>query len=104
MKSIWRRWTGFTGRIVLMGYLASMFGCAAWQESIIFPGHALQGDPEARIKPPAGSELVTLTTSLNDRIVVLFGKAMDEDGAVLADSASRPTIIFFYGNATILAY
>jgi len=87
-----------------MSYFASMFGCNAWQESVIFPGHALQGDREAAIHPAAGDELATLTTSLNDRIVVFFGKAMTHDGAILSDSASRPTILFFYGNATILAY
>jgi hypothetical protein len=74
------------------------------QEQFIFPGHSTQGIKDAQVKPADGSELVPLKTAQGDSIYVLFGKAMNPDGSPRTDSASRPTIIFFYGNAMCLAW
>lgn len=73
------------------------------QGCLIFPGQSTQGQRHAVIGPSRDSELVELTTSTGDRIAVLFGQAMIPDGAIRADAATRPTLIFFYGNAMCLA-
>lgn len=73
------------------------------QEQLIFPGHSSQGQRYARIQPVEDTELLPLKTAGGDQIYVLFGKVLDRNGRILADSASRPTIIFFYGNAMTLS-
>jgi fermentation-respiration switch protein FrsA (DUF1100 family) len=102
-KRRWRVWIWRVGRLALMAYLVVLLGCSMFQESLIFPGHASQGQPFANIRPVPDSELIYLTTSLGDRVAGLFGKPMDADGNALPDSATRPTIIFFYGNAMTLS-
>jgi hypothetical protein len=70
---------------------------ALFQEWIMFPGHAFQGSASSMVHPVNGAELVHLDTARGDKIVVLFGKSIQ------ADSATRPTIIYFYGNGDNLA-
>jgi uncharacterized protein len=76
---------------------------AALQTTVIFPGHATQGQPEAEVKPPAGTELVKLKTSRGERIVALFGPALTSEGSPLRNASAAPTIVFFYGNAMCLS-
>jgi pimeloyl-ACP methyl ester carboxylesterase len=71
----------------------------ALQKSYIYPGSATQGDPEARVRPGPGAELLKLHAQDGTEIAALFGKAM---GAV--DSAHCPTVMFFYGNGQCIAY
>ena len=75
-----------------------------FQEQIIFPGQSTQGIKDAQVKPPRTTELVPLKTSRGDPIYVLFGKALNADDSLRTDGNSRPTIIFFYGNAMCLAW
>lgn len=72
------------------------------QEWVIFPGRQTQGRKYAIVNPHPDSELAELKTALGDRIYVLFGKARSPDGSIRSDSATRPTLIFFYGNAMCL--
>jgi pimeloyl-ACP methyl ester carboxylesterase len=90
-------------RIALIVYMGLTLVFSLIQEWMIFPGHATQGQRQAVIPPSRDSELVQLNTSRGDQIYILFGKAMTGDGQIRADSASRPSIIFFYGNAMCLA-
>ena len=48
--------------------------------------------------PAQGRELLTLQTADGRRVAAVFGKALDSEGAALPDAASRPTILYFYGN------
>lgn len=73
------------------------------QERLLFPGSWTQGRPQAAVRVPAGAELVTLATARGERIAALFGPALAADGRPLADAASRPTVLHFYGNGTWLA-
>ena len=82
----------FNPRIPWSALVVSML-----QEWLIFPGHASQGTKDAIVTPNPDEELVPLTTSIGDRIYVLFGKSIGKQ------PASRPTIIFFYGNGMSLA-
>jgi fermentation-respiration switch protein FrsA (DUF1100 family) len=84
----------------LAGLLAVLY---ALQAQILFPGHATQGRPEARVEPPAGGELLHLTTHEGTRITALFAPAIGPDGQPAADAQERPTVLFFYGNAMCLA-
>lgn len=73
------------------------------QTRLIFPGRRTQGQPVAAVCPTNGAELLTLSTACGQRVAALFGAATGADGSVLADAASRPTVLFFYGNGHYLA-
>lgn len=66
-------------------------------QSLVFPGQATQGRPEARVHPPPGCELVSLRTADGVEVAALFGRA------TVAEAAARPTVLFLYGNAMCLA-
>jgi fermentation-respiration switch protein FrsA (DUF1100 family) len=70
---------------------------------LIFSGHSTQGQRQAVVRQGADNELLQLQTPSGERVVALFGKALDADGKIRPDAASRPTIIWFYGNAMCLA-
>lgn len=53
---------------------------------------------------PRGCDLVPLRTRDGDQVYALFGKALTPHGQPRSDAASRPTLIYFYGNATMMAY
>jgi len=75
-----------------MGFLYFM------QASLIFPGRDSQGQAWAVASAPSGAELIELQTSNGSKIVAFFGPALTPDGKPLDDAATRPTILFFYGN------
>ena len=70
------------------------------QVPLIFPGMSTQGTAGARYDPPAGLQRVELRAPTGERIEALFCPASTEPGA---DSAHRPTVLYFYGNAQCLA-
>lgn len=82
--------------IVVLAYLYSV------QAAMIFPGRQSQGQSWARVQPPRGAEAVRLTTAGGDPIVAFFGPALAPDGSPRPDAASRPTLLFFYGNGDCL--
>ncbi|OJW13649.1 MAG: hypothetical protein BGO49_29385 [Planctomycetales bacterium 71-10] len=86
--------------LTLVGFFAALY---AVQANMIFPGSSTQGQPEAVVKAGPGEELVKLPTP-GGEVVALFGPAQSADGRTLPDAASRPAVIFFYGNAMCLAY
>jgi pimeloyl-ACP methyl ester carboxylesterase len=94
-------------RLVLLFVVLPLAGLLAMlyllQNQILFPGHRTQGRPEARVTPPEGGEVLRLTTHEGTRITALFAPAQTPDGMPVADAASRPTVLFFYGNAMCLA-
>ena len=99
----WRRIGWRIVRIPLFVYLGLTLVLAAFQTNLIFPGRSSQGKPEARFVSPTGSERVHLTTADGTPIVALFGPALAADGQPREDAASRPTVLFFYGNGMCLA-
>jgi uncharacterized protein len=74
------------------------------QLNLIFPGAATQGMSEAVLDPNACPELLELRTHDGTRIAARFGSACDSHGLVRHDADRRPTVIFFYGNASYLAH
>lgn len=85
-------------RLVLIAYLVVLLVISLSQTQLIFPGQSSRGRPASRVDPPAGTELVRLTTADGDRCVALFGPALGQDGRPAPDAASRPTFLYFYGN------
>jgi fermentation-respiration switch protein FrsA (DUF1100 family) len=73
------------------------------QTRLIFPGRRTQGQPQARVRPAPGAELVALRTACGQDVAALFGPAASADGNTLPDAATRPTVLFFYGNGHYLA-
>jgi uncharacterized protein len=98
-----RRWIVTLLRTPLLVYAGVVAIFFAFQARIIFPGSETRGKPESVVRPRPGSELVTLTTSRGDRVVALFGKALNADGSPRPDASTCPTILYFYGNAMCLA-
>lgn len=90
-------------RIPLTIYLGVAVMLFALQIDLIFPGAKRQGDPSTVVKAGPGEQLVTLTTDRGDRVVALFGPALTPQGEPHPSAASRPTLLYFYGNAMSLS-
>ncbi len=106
MRSIPRRWRRSLLRIargIILVYLGVAVVIYALQSWLIFPGHATQGTKLAIVPRGADYELLELKTSDGTKIAAVFGKALSSDGAILSDSATRPTMLFFYGNGMCMA-
>jgi len=73
------------------------------QTRLIFPGSDTQGDAGSTIQAPPGTELLHLKTSQGERVVALFGRALNPDGSTRPDASTRPTLLYFYGNAMCLS-
>ena len=84
---------------VLLPFLT---GCSL-ERGFIFPGTATHGRTDTLVPPSSHYELVALTTRSGTPVVAQFGPALDPRGNLLP-AASRPTLIFFYGNGSCLAY
>ena len=85
-----------------MGFLAVLFFI---QDRMIFPGAATQGTPQsACVRPAPDRTAPALATPRGERVVGLFGPALLPDGRPHPDPASRPALLYFYGNAMCLAY
>lgn len=95
-------WVYRVARLALVGYIAIVGFLFFAQDGIIFPGRDTQGTAAARVRPGT-AELVQLQTSRGDTIYALFGGAQGRDGRPLEDAATRPTVLFFYGNASCMA-
>ena len=85
--------------LVIVGMVGMLY---SFQTKLIFRGSATQGTEAGVVEPPAGTELVQLKTKQGDRVVALFGPALDAKGEPLPDAKTRPTLLYFYGNATCL--
>jgi fermentation-respiration switch protein FrsA (DUF1100 family) len=90
------------GRAAAVVYLGVAIVLYSLQTRVIFPGASTQGHPAAVLKPRAGTELVELATRRGERVVALFGPALDRDGRPDSAAADRPTMVFFYGNGDCL--
>jgi fermentation-respiration switch protein FrsA (DUF1100 family) len=76
----------------------------SFQTRVIFPGASTQGQPFAEVVARPGAKLVKLAAEHGERVVALFGPALTAGGRPDLDAPSRPTLIFFYGNAMCLSY
>jgi pimeloyl-ACP methyl ester carboxylesterase len=94
----WKRRLWRVGRVVLLVYVGLICVNCMFQEQLIFPGTSSQGQKHAQIETTQAGDIVFLNTSRGDKIAVLFGKAVNQD-----HPETRPTLIFFYGNAMCLA-
>ena len=92
------RWT----RLIAIFYLVACLAVMFFQKWIIFPGAYLMDPARARVLPAADRELLDLRTIDGRRVAAIFGAALDGAGSPLPDAASRPTILFFYGNGDCL--
>lgn len=90
-------------RIVIGVYVGLGLVLALFQTQLIFPGAASQGRPDSVIGPIDGGEIVTLQAKTGEKVVALFGAALTPDGRPRPDAASRPTLLYFYGNGMCLA-
>jgi uncharacterized protein len=87
--------------VIYFGLLTLLY---SFQTRVIFPGASTQGQSFAEVQSRRDTELVTVKTARGERVVALFGPAMTADGRIDPDAASRPTMIYFYGNAMCLNY
>jgi len=86
--------------VVYFGLAIMLF---ALQTDLIFPGSKRQGQIDTVVKPLPDEDLVNLTTSKGEKVVALFGPALTSHGKEVSDAATRPTILYFYGNAMNLS-
>ena len=82
------------GWLLLLAVAVGAGGCASLSRKVIQgTGH---GAAWAVVPADADYALVTLSTAGGGRLVAQFGQATDATGAVLADYARRPTVIYGY--------
>ena len=72
----WRQW-GWrvmvrAGRVIVVAYVVVLILFSVMQTRLVFPGMSTQGTAESVVSPPAGSELVQLTTAEGVATVGLF--------------------------------
>ena len=85
------------GLAVYIGLAFIMFFLQDW---MIFPGASSQGKPQANVRMlMPDQQLLRLPTQTGQTIAVLFGPALLPNGSPHPTAASRPTILYFYGNA-----
>jgi hypothetical protein len=99
-----RRWSVVLLRVVVLvcvGLGAIVFFI---QDNFIFPGASTQGQRDALLTQGSNNEMLSLRAADGTHIAALFGKALQSDGQPLADSRLRPTVIYFYGNGSCMAY
>jgi uncharacterized protein len=87
--------------VICLGFLAVVYW---FQARLILPGANTQGQPDAQVRPRGDAELLELKTNTGERVVAMFGAALTIDGKPDPAAASRPTMLFFYGNAMCLNY
>src|SRR5262245_49522898 len=90
-------------RSALIVYISLILVFSALQNWIIFPGAASQGQKQALVPPSPNYQLVELRSARNEKIAAVFGRALTADGAPHPGAATRPTILWFYGNGMCLA-
>jgi fermentation-respiration switch protein FrsA (DUF1100 family) len=82
------------------GYVLQAALLFTLQDTLLFPGGSTRG--RATASPGHGAELVRVPTRTGDTITLLFAPALQADGAPDAQAATRPTLVYFYGNGTCL--
>ncbi|MBK7993506.1 MAG: alpha/beta hydrolase [Blastocatellia bacterium] len=95
-------WVWRVSKVSLISYIAVLTFLYSIQNLLVFPGRSTQGKAEANFIPPKGTELVKLTTKTGDKIVALWGQALDPSAQPLSDAQNKPTMIYFYGNGMCL--
>ena len=98
-KSRWPRRLWRLARSILLIFLLVTLVLSLMQKLLIFQGAASHGSPDALVNPASDEELLHLTAPTGEKIVALFGKALDANGLPDPDAAHRPTLLYFYGNA-----
>ena len=87
-------------RIGLLVYLALILVFSQLQESLLFPGTRTQGTADAALRPSPGTgeKVLEIKSADGTKLAGLFAPARLPGGAADPDAASRPTLLFFYGN------
>ena len=96
-----RRWLKRILRVVVVGYLAVCIILLAVQRWLLFPGAYFHHRESVKVHAAPGRELLTLHAD-EHRITAVFGAALTPEGLPRSDAASRPTLIYFYGNGDCL--
>ena len=98
-----RRWAvrGLRGAVlVYLGLCAAAYLGQGW---LLFAGRRPGGQPPQQFRFGPGSERVDLRTTDGTPIAAVFGPAARPDGSPDPAAATRPTVLFFYGNAGSVA-
>ena len=93
-----RRWGARLFRIGVFVYLGLCLALYLFQNVIIFPGAYVRRGAGVVVQPAPGREVLALHTSDGKPVAAIFGAALDANGLARPDAASRPTILYFYGN------
>jgi len=105
----WRRlrppgWLLRAARVLVLVPLLGALVLSALQTTLLFPGQATQGRPEADPGPIPDAERLELTSRSGATVGALFGPALTPDGRPHPEADRRPTILYFYGNGQCLAF
>lgn len=95
-----RRLLRVAGVTLALGYLAQVLLLFVFQDGLLFVGGSTRG--RAAHAPSRGTELVRVPARTGDIVALQFAPALKSDGARDPKAATRPTLIYFYGNGTCL--
>jgi fermentation-respiration switch protein FrsA (DUF1100 family) len=101
-----RRLPRTVGRFLLACVIiyAVIIGTLYFQQGhLIFGGSNLQGNPDTKVVPVPGAELITLRTAGGDTIYAVFGAALTPAGRPDPRAAHRPSLLYFYGSGSTLS-
>lgn len=97
------KWYWRIARSLTFIYIGVSVGLGCLQDKLIFPGAASQGQKTSIVSPSPKFELIELKTATGEKTFAVFATAQDQFRNALPDAATRPTLIFFYGNGEYLA-
>ncbi len=83
----------------MLAYLGLCVAVYLGQDWMLFAGRRPAGQPPRAFRFGPGSERVDCRTADGTPIAAVFGPAARPDGSADPAAASRPTVLFFYGNA-----
>jgi fermentation-respiration switch protein FrsA (DUF1100 family) len=86
---------------VYLGFCLIVYLAQSW---FAFPGTMEQGKPATQIHCPGDVEKIQLALTDGTPITAIFGRARRPDHSLYEPSDHRPTILYFYGNASCVAY
>ena len=98
-----RRWAFRGLRVAVLVYLGLCAAAYLGQNWLVFAGRRPGGEPPQPFRFGPGSERVDLRTADGTPVAAVFGPAARPDGSPDPAAATRPTVLFFYGNAGSVA-
>jgi len=99
-KSRLRKFLVRTGKVLVAVYFGVLAVLAFYQTHLVLPGGFNHAAGQDQVLPSNGAVIVPRLDPGDARILGLFEPALGADHKAIVDVASRPTVLYFYGNGS----